>query len=164
MPAQWVCASRAVGCGRSPTGVGRRSSAVAAPTLMCSSCATRSTVCGPPSGRLAWLLRRPAALLPWERAQRQFDARSLRGPATLTGARQVLLLPPFRADFRTAPRVRHGGDPRLRRAEVRVPELLLSADDPRRLLRRPAGLCAGWGAPPRPRCASPERAGPRRAA
>src|SRR2546426_1701262 len=101
-------------------------------------------MCGAPSGRPDWVLRRPAALLPWERAQRQFDARSLRGPATLTGARQVLLLPPFRADFRTAPRVRHGGDPRIRRAEVRVPELLLSADDPRRLLRRPAGRGAGW--------------------
>src|SRR2546425_12599782 len=104
-------------------------------------------MCGAPSGRPDWVLRRPAALLPWERAQRQFDARSLRGPATLTGARQVLLLPPFRADFRTAPRVRHGGDPRLRRAEVRVPELLLSADDPRRLLRRPAGRGDGWGGP-----------------
>src|SRR3989442_3039253 len=102
-------------------------------------------MCGAPSGRPEWLWRGPAALLPWERAQRQFDARSLRGPATLTGARQVLLLPPFRADFRIAPRVRHGGDPRLRRAEVRVPELLLSADDPRRLLRRPAGprTCPG---------------------
>src|SRR2546425_3165219 len=102
-------------------------------------------MCGAPSGRPDWVLRRPAALLPWERAQRQFDARSLRGPATLTGARQVLLLPPFRADFRTAPRVRHGGDPRLRGAEVRVPELLLSPDDPGRLLRRPAVRGAGGG-------------------
>src|SRR2546425_11734979 len=102
-------------------------------------------MCGAPSGRPDWVLRRPAALLPWERAQRQFDARSLRGPATLTGARQVLLLPPFRADFRTAPRVRHGGDPRLRGAEVRVPELLLSPDDPGRLLRRPA-VPGGGGA------------------
>src|SRR3989454_7938485 len=101
-------------------------------------------MCGAPSGRPDWVLRRPAALLPWERAQRQFDARSLRGPATLTGARQVLLLPPFRADFRTAPHVRHGGYPRIRRAEVRVPELLLSADDPRRLLRRPAVRGGGW--------------------
>src|SRR3989442_14787179 len=108
-------------------------------------------MCGAPSGRPDWVLRRPAALLPWERAQRQFDARSLRGPATLTGARQVLLLPPFRADFRTAPRVRHGGDPRLRRAEVRVPELLLSADDPRRLLRRPRGPGRAAGCCPGPR-------------
>src|SRR3989441_10757659 len=121
-------------------------------------------MCGAPSGRPDWVLRRPAALLPWERAQRQFDARRLGGPATLTGARQVLLLPPFRADFRTAPRVRHGGDPRLRRAEVRVPELLLSADDPRRLLRRPAVRGAGWAVRRGPGSVLSERAGPGHAA
>src|SRR5207249_2979045 len=57
------------------------------------------------------------------------------GPAALGGACQAVLLPQLRADFCAAPRVRDRGDPRPRGAEVRVPELLLFADDPRGLLR-----------------------------
>src|SRR5258706_11321326 len=61
-----------------------------------------------------------------------------RGSTASPGARQGLLLPPLRADFRAAAGARDGGDPRPRGAEVCVPELLLFADDSRRLLRRPA--------------------------
>src|SRR5258706_14416299 len=60
-----------------------------------------------------------------------------RGSTASPGARQGLLLPPLRADFRAAAGARHRRHPRPRGAEVRVPELLLSAVDSRRLLRRP---------------------------
>src|SRR2546428_8905604 len=52
-----------------------------------------------------------------------------RGSAAVRGARQAVLLPPLRADLRAAARLRDGGDPHLRRPEVRVPELLLPPDD-----------------------------------
>src|SRR3989442_3782936 len=76
----------------------------------------------------------------------QFDFRAPLTPLTLEvsrgstaspGARQAVLLPPLRADLRIVAGARDGGDSRPRGPEVRLPELLLFADDSRRLLRRP---------------------------
>src|SRR3989442_14934361 len=75
----------------------------------------------------------------------------LSGPAAAVGARQAHLLPPFRADLRAQPRGRDAGDPLVRGTEVRVPKLLLPADDPGGVLRRPAVRGAGggvWGGAP----------------
>src|SRR5207244_5929290 len=71
---------------------------------------------------------------------------TLRGSTASAGARQAVLLPPLRADLRAVVGARHGRDPRPRRPEVRVPELLLSADDSGRLLRRPTVRGDGGGA------------------
>src|SRR3989441_8827907 len=60
-----------------------------------------------------------------------------RGSTASPGARQAVLLPPLRADLRIVAGARDGGDSRPRGPEVRLPELLLFADDSRRLLRRP---------------------------
>src|SRR3989442_8604883 len=68
----------------------------------------------------------------------------LSGPAAAVGAGQAHLLPPFRADLRAQPRGRDAGDPLVRGTEVRVPKLLLPADDPGGVLRRPA-VCGAWG-------------------
>src|SRR5207247_5947723 len=87
-----------------------------------------------------------------------------RGSATVRGARQAVLLPPLRADLRAAARLRDGGDPHLRRPEVRVPELLLPPDDPRRLLRRPPLRGAGGPVRRRPGAVLPVRPGARHAA
>src|SRR2546426_2110799 len=87
-----------------------------------------------------------------------------RGPSPPGGAHQAVRVPPFRADLRARARARPDIDSRLRGAEVCVPELLLSADDPRRLLWRPAFCGAVGGAPPRPGVLLPVRAGSRHAA
>src|SRR5438094_3563341 len=62
---------------------------------------------------------------------------AFRGSTASPGARQALLLPPFRAGFRAAAGARDGRASCVGGAEVRVSELLLSAHDPRRLLWRP---------------------------
>src|SRR5882672_8115298 len=87
-----------------------------------------------------------------------------RGSTASLGARQGLLLPPLRADFRAAAGARDGRHPRPRGAEVCVPELLLFADDSRRFLRRPAVRGDGGRVRRRARILLPVLPGPRHAA
>src|SRR5256712_10476593 len=68
-----------------------------------------------------------------------------RGSTASPGARQGLLLPPLRAGLRAPAGPRDGRDSCVGGAEVRVPELLLSALDSRRVLRRPTVRGDGGG-------------------
>src|SRR5439155_12937421 len=103
----------------------------------------------------------------------QFDFRApltpptlevFRGSTAYPGARQALLLPPLRADFRALAGARDGRDPRPRGPEVCLPELLLFADDSRGFLRRSPVRSDGGRFPSRTRFLQPGLLGPRHAA
>src|SRR5207253_7445163 len=87
-----------------------------------------------------------------------------RGSTASPGARQGLLLPPLRADLRAPAGPRDGRDSCVGGAEVRVPELLLSALDSRRVLRRPTVRGDGGGVGRFVHFLLPDRAGPGHAA
>src|SRR5207245_3509865 len=75
----------------------------------------------------------------WVRVRRTpHNSEVARGSTASAGAREAALLPLLRADVRAAARARDGRDSQPRGPEVRVPQLLLPAHDPRRSLRRAA--------------------------